>query len=274
MLCNLGLSAVLHGTALATVIILAARAGPPPHVPQPPQAAMHVGLDAETAPIDEDVLPWATLEFDTSPWPTPPDDVAAPTHVGNAPLQDVPDPAADELPVPETARHAPAVEAPPAPSLAVLRREAARRRTAHPTPHATRTKAAGMRPTPPPARTPPRATRPRRGRPQQRTRPRRTGHAAAAAPLQVLHAPDPSRYYPQAARRARLEGHVLVRITIDPRGVVTHAVVERGSGSRLLDDAARALARDYRFSAAAHARVARLPVVFELGPLPAAGRRR
>ncbi len=246
LLRSLGLSAVLHGAALAAVLVLAAHTGAPPHAPQPLQAALMAGLAAEAAPNSGDAPAWSIVELDAPPWPTPHDDEAARLPAGDAASDDVLEPP----PEPEAAPHSPALAAPPAPSLEALRREAARRRAARTPPPAAPARSAAAHAAPPPARTP----------------------AQAAAPLQVVHTPDPDRYYPQAARRAHIEGRVLVRITIDPSGVVSHASVERSSGSRMLDDAALALARAYRFSSAAHARVARLPVVFELGPLFAARR--
>jgi TonB family protein len=99
-----------------------------------------------------------------------------------------------------------------------------------------------------------------------------TAVAGRGPPLRVLFAPDARRYYPVAARRMQLQGSVDIRITIDARGFVTGAVVERSSGSDLLDTAALALARDYRFSSGTRVRTMRLPVVFLLDPVASRGR--
>ena len=91
-------------------------------------------------------------------------------------------------------------------------------------------------------------------------------------PLRVVFAPNPSRYYPRDARRSGLQGTTVVKITIDVRGFVTRAVVQRSSGSRLLDDAAVALARAYRFSTGIRLRHTRLPVVFRIDSRSQSGR--
>jgi len=83
------------------------------------------------------------------------------------------------------------------------------------------------------------------------------------SPLRVVWAPDPRRYYPQSARSSGLGGRVLVRLTVDARGRVTHASVEQSSGDGALDSAALTLAYAYRFNPGTGLRGTRLPVTFE-----------
>ncbi len=51
------------------------------------------------------------------------------------------------------------------------------------------------------------------------------------------------RTYPDAARRDGIEGRVVVRFAIDRTGTVREALLERSSGSTLLDDAAIVMLR-------------------------------
>ncbi len=54
--------------------------------------------------------------------------------------------------------------------------------------------------------------------------------------------------YPYAARKARLEGSLVVRLTIDPRtGAVTNVTVPRSTGTSVLDGAAMLALREWRF---------------------------
>ena len=55
--------------------------------------------------------------------------------------------------------------------------------------------------------------------------------------LQVRHGPAPA--YPLQAIRQHLQGEVLLRVQIDASGAVTEASIERSSGHRELDQAAR-----------------------------------
>jgi TonB family protein len=122
---------------------------------------------------------------------------------------------------------------------------------------------------PPPAVRPP-APQPRptviRIRPPPRPTPRPTPRVAPsvrrAAPLRVVSAPDPRRYYPPSAVQRSLAGRAWVRLLIDAHGRVTDAHVEQSSGYSLLDRAAVSLAYAYRFSAGAGPRTTRLPVTF------------
>jgi protein TonB len=74
--------------------------------------------------------------------------------------------------------------------------------------------------------------------------------------------------YPRLARELGKEGSVLLRLTIDERGSLTHVEVLRGAGSGFDEEAVRA-ARESRFSPArmngrAVACRAQLPVRFVL----------
>jgi len=85
--------------------------------------------------------------------------------------------------------------------------------------------------------------------------------------IRPLDHPDPA--YPMAARRAHLQGDVVLRLAVDEAGRLTSVSVERGSGYRILDDAAIANVKLWRFEPAVQggrpiATVAELPVRFRL----------
>lgn len=103
--------------------------------------------------------------------------------------------------------------------------------------------------------------------------------AAAAAPsppaprtvsitaVRYLH--PPVLDYPLAARRAREEGRVHVRVLVDPLGRPAQAAVVRSSGHERLDASALAAAQSTRFHPHAENGVALpfwvvMPLVFEL----------
>jgi len=65
-------------------------------------------------------------------------------------------------------------------------------------------------------------------------------------PVPVAGNPPPR--YPAAARRRGLEGTVIVRLRVDARGRVLAAEVLKGSGSKLLDGAALAALKRWRFT--------------------------
>jgi protein TonB len=61
------------------------------------------------------------------------------------------------------------------------------------------------------------------------------GDADATIAYETATAPS----YPIAALRAGIQGRVLLKVLVDPRGQPVQVVVEHSSGSRILDDAAR-----------------------------------
>lgn len=63
-----------------------------------------------------------------------------------------------------------------------------------------------------------------------------------------LHGSRPA--YPQAARKARWEGSVVVRLLIDTNGSVASVAVRQGSGYDILDQAAVQAVKNWRFSPA------------------------
>jgi periplasmic protein TonB len=71
---------------------------------------------------------------------------------------------------------------------------------------------------------------------------------AQAEVLVPLAGHNPAPGYPDAARRRRLEGTVVVRIAVDATGAAIACTVAASSGSSLLDDAALAAARRWRFT--------------------------
>ncbi len=83
--------------------------------------------------------------------------------------------------------------------------------------------------------------------------PRPTPSTAPAAVAQaevpvVLPGHNPPPAYPDAARRRRIEGTVIVRIDVDAAGAAIACTVASSSGSALLDAAALAAARRWRFA--------------------------
>jgi protein TonB len=90
--------------------------------------------------------------------------------------------------------------------------------------------------------------------------------AATAAPQAELKAAAkqaPSEFYPREAVRRGLEGEALVAVTLDDRGRVLAARLERGSGHAILDEAAVRAARSLK-SVPAGAGETILPVSFRL----------
>lgn len=53
--------------------------------------------------------------------------------------------------------------------------------------------------------------------------------------------------YPVSARRRRLEGLVLLEVTVDPEGYPSLVDVKKSSGHQVLDDAARGAVEEWRF---------------------------
>lgn len=74
---------------------------------------------------------------------------------------------------------------------------------------------------------------------------------ASASPVAKVLAPldgaNPPPDYPPAARRRGLQGTVVILVVVDEHGDVTAASVQRSSGHALLDEAALAAVRRWRF---------------------------
>lgn len=123
-----------------------------------------------------------------------------------------------------------------------------------------------VRPTP--MSTPGRVAPPRSPAPVAPSADARAPAAPVHARLAYLHAPPPR--YPVAARRAGMQGTVMLRVLVDVRGRPRDVIVARGSGFPLLDRAARRqVLRAWRFQPArVHGRAtpawALVPVVFRL----------
>lgn len=83
------------------------------------------------------------------------------------------------------------------------------------------------------------------------------------AELKPAAKPAPPEFYPHEAVRRGLEGEVLVAVTLDGRGRVIGARLERGSGHAILDEAAVRAAQSLR-SLPGGGREATLPVSFRL----------
>lgn len=85
-----------------------------------------------------------------------------------------------------------------------------------------------------------------------------------------------ARHYPQMLRERGIEGRVLLRVRVDERGQPAEVLVQGGSGWRLLDEAARALALGCPYVAASRgghtlASWIEYPVRFALNGSAAAG---
>ena len=75
------------------------------------------------------------------------------------------------------------------------------------------------------------------------------GPGTAHSALQVLQSPPPP--YPPQALQQQQQGEVLLRVSIDASGKVSTVEIERSSGHRLLDQAARRqVLRHWRFAPA------------------------
>jgi len=92
---------------------------------------------------------------------------------------------------------------------------------------------------------------------------------ALSAPRREPLAGNPLPPYPRAARRAGIEGRVLVRLFVSGSGAVERVEVAESSGSALLDEAACGTLKRWRFrparggqEAAVHAVL--VPVIFRL----------
>jgi protein TonB len=90
----------------------------------------------------------------------------------------------------------------------------------------------------------------------------------SGAQLRYLQAPAPA--YPQEALRAGAEGTVILRVLVDETGKPVDVSIEKSSGNRALDNAARAqVRRHWRFQPAMEAGTATqaiglVPVTFSL----------
>jgi protein TonB len=65
--------------------------------------------------------------------------------------------------------------------------------------------------------------------------------------VEAIPVETPSPTYPDSARRANLQGIVIAEIQIDTAGRVESAKAAEGSGSRVLDDAAIAAVKSWRY---------------------------
>lgn len=75
--------------------------------------------------------------------------------------------------------------------------------------------------------------------------PSRRSEAAAPTPAAILHRPAPT--YPLVAQRQGIEGHVVVRLRVEPTGAVSEVVVVEAEPPGVFDAVAVDTARRYRF---------------------------
>lgn len=86
---------------------------------------------------------------------------------------------------------------------------------------------------------------------------------------EVEYLTPPQLNYPMASQRLRESGTVLVRVTVDARGLPAQMVITRSAGFQRLDDAALATVRATRFKPRTENGVAvpftvNMPLIFEL----------
>lgn len=86
---------------------------------------------------------------------------------------------------------------------------------------------------------------------------------------EVEYLTPPQLNYPTASQRLRESGTVLVRVTVDARGLPTQMVITRSTGFQRLDDAALATVRATRFKPRTENGVAvpftvNMPLIFDL----------
>lgn len=86
---------------------------------------------------------------------------------------------------------------------------------------------------------------------------------------EVEYLAPPQLNYPTASQRLRESGAVLVRVTVDARGLPTQMVITRSTGFQRLDDAALATVRATRFKPRTENGVAvpftvNMPLIFDL----------
>jgi protein TonB len=86
---------------------------------------------------------------------------------------------------------------------------------------------------------------------------------------EVEYLTPPQLNYPTASQRLRESGTVLVRVTVDARGLPAQMVITRSTGFQRLDDAALATVRATRFKPRTENGVAvpftvNMPLIFEL----------
>ncbi len=85
------------------------------------------------------------------------------------------------------------------------------------------------------------------------------GASSRPPPLKPVHAPQ---YYPREAIEQRLEGRVLVEVTVHTSGTVMGTRLLESSGHDVLDRAALASARQWRFARIPRTRKAAIPFRF------------
>jgi periplasmic protein TonB len=86
---------------------------------------------------------------------------------------------------------------------------------------------------------------------------------------EVEYLTPPQLTYPTASQRLRESGTVLVRVTVDARGLPAQTAITRSSGFQRLDDAALATVRATRFKPRTENGVAvpftvNMPLIFDL----------
>ena len=127
----------------------------------------------------------------------------------------------------------PTVRAPSALSLSIASKRVAPPKAAEPPPA----------PTPVPVRSP-QAVPP----PRPRAQPAVAARPAGAMPSGRLRPLVKPIAYPESARRSGIQGRARVAMTIDPQGAVVDATILASSGYAILDQAALASARQWRFA--------------------------
>jgi TonB family protein len=94
------------------------------------------------------------------------------------------------------------------------------------------------------------------------------GHTSAISDEELMrHAlASPSAGYPEEAQKAKLSGSGLYELRINKAGAITGVVVVKSSGSAVLDSAAKAIFRKWRFKPGTFTSV-RIPVSWSVNPV-------
>ena len=226
------LSLVGHGAALAALAFFLVRADRPGDASSPPRIGLAPVAAVDDAPETQETEP-PVMEQE----PAFPDDLWPRPRLPEAPPEPVvlPDLADEDLPPLEAEEPAWVV-------VDIPLRVAQRRLRGAAAPSAPAAQ-------PPPASRPPPASVPAGGAP------------ARLPPLRPIHAPQ---YYPREAIASRMEGRVVVEVTVHTSGAVMGTRLITSSGHPVLDRAALASARQWRFAPIERTRKAAIPFRFGL----------
>ena len=102
-----------------------------------------------------------------------------------------------------------------------------------------------------------------------RAKKRQSASMGTSQKASLLYSPSSNSYYPRLSRRRGEQGTVLLRVQVNPNGRAVAIQIKKSSGSKRLDNAARKIVRNSRFSPAKKNGIAVsnriiVPIVFKL----------